>query len=427
MAKQVANRQAFFRSPMVCDHGDLAHRTHKKGGKVPSQAKKNLFEEVFVVCRLRLLPLRFVTATFIMFAFVSSTARSQQAGVLLGYSELTSKGGDQYKTVWIVFSRDEVRVVAAVPDVIVPRSSGFWRVGRTIICEYDSSTEQDSSRDVLWQTAIENAPVIKQGPPCKSHQPGDVDDSADKREGPPSAGHHVALCRREDAKLLFVSPAYLAENFDDYDTCDPRGGRDTNRHDVRSLDGGAPISLADFFGERAAKEYSLAAKKGFAENSKDYNCPEPDPKRYDLKSWGIAHGRGTWRPVAAVDQSMGECAFGHPIDLPVPKNLTGEAPRGTLWPTISGAVPHLSDFYLSPLGDYALVLVEPKNAEYHLYAYAVQNGVPKKRLAEIPWDNLNSHPIVMAQWSSGKYVAAWTAAIQTIQDHLLTEPVVRPH
>ena len=259
---------------------------------------------------------------------------------------------------WIVFSSDEGRVI--VPDVIVPRSSGFWRVGGTIICEHDPGTEQDGSRDVLWQAAIENAPVIKQGPPCISHQPGDVDDSAYYRDAAPSAGHHVALCRREDAKLLFVSPEYLAENSDDYDTCDPRGGRDTKRHDVRPLDGGAPLSLADFFGELAAKPYNLAAKKGFAENTKDYNCPPPDPGKYDLKSWGIAHVRGALLPVAAVDQWMGECAFRHPIDLPLPKNLTGEAHRGTLWPTISGAVPHLSDFYLSPLGDYALVLVKPK-------------------------------------------------------------------
>jgi hypothetical protein len=362
-----------------------------------------------------------------MFAFASSAIWAQPAGILLGYGEVTSKGGYQYKTIWIVFSLDEVRVVSTVPDMIVPRSSGFWRVGRTIICEYDSSTEQDNSRDALWQTAIENAPVIKQGPPCKSHKPGDVDDSDYESEGSQSEGHHVALCSREDAKLLFVSPAYLAENFDEYDTCDARGGHDTNRHDVRSLDRGAPISLAEVLGAQAAKQYSLAAKKGFKENSQDYNCPDLDPERYDLKSWGIEHVRGAWLPVAELDQWMGECAFGHPIDLPIPKSVTGEAPKGTLWPTIARAVPHLSDFFLSPLGDYALVLVTPKNADYHLYAYSVRNGVPKKRLAEIPWDNLNSHPIVMAQWSTGKYVAQWTAAIQKIQDHPLAEPVVRPN
>lgn len=380
-----------------------------------------------MVCRLERASLRFITTTFILFAFGWSAAWAQQAGVLLGYGDRTSNEGDQYKTMWIVFSQEQARVVATVPDVIVPRSAGFWRVGKTIICEYDPSTQQDSSRDVLWQGAIENAAVINQGPPCKSHRPGDGDDSGDESAVPQSAGPHVALCSREAAKLLFVSPAYLAENFDDFDTCDPRGGRDTNRDNVRPLAGGAPISLAEFFAERATTQYSLAAKKGFRENSKDYNCPAPDPEKYDLKSWGIAHVRGAWLPVAAVDEFMGECAFGHPIDLPLPKGVTGEPPRATLWPAIASAVPHLSDFYLSPLSDYALVLVTPKNAEYHLYAYSAKNGIPKKRLAEIPWDNATSHPIVMAQWSSGKYVPQWTVAIQKIQDHPLSAPVVRPN
>jgi hypothetical protein len=90
------------------------------------------------------------------------------------------------------------------------------------------------------------------------------------------------------------------------------------------------------------------------------------------------------------------------------------------------AVPHLSDFYLSPLGDYALMLVAPRDFEYHLDAYAVRNGVPANRLGEIPWENVNIRPVVMAQWSSGKYVAHWTETIQGIRDHSLPGPVVRP-
>jgi hypothetical protein len=62
---------------------------------------------------------------------------------------------------------------------------------------------------------------------------------------------------------------------------------------------------------------------------------------------------------------------------------------------------------------------------YHLYAYSVENGVPGKRLAEISWENSNSRSIVMAQWSSGKYVAVWTDAIQKITEHAPAVPVAR--
>jgi hypothetical protein len=312
-----------------------------------------------------------------------------------------------------------------VPDVIVPRATGFWRVGKTILCEYEASAEQDSARDVLWQTAIEKAPLIEQGPACKSHKPGDT--AENEEESQPDAEHpHVNLCGREAGKLLFVAPGYIAEEFNAWDGCDPRGGRDTHRDDVRPIDKAEPISVVEFFGERAAAAYSIAAKKGFAENNKEYNCPEPDAGNYDLKSWHIAHVRGTWLAVASLNEFMGECAFWYPTDLALPKNVTGEAPKTGLWRSIASAVPHLNDFYLSPLGEYAPVLVKPRTAEYHMYAYAMKDSVPGKRLAEIPWQDSSSYPVVMAQWSSGKYVAQWTAAIQKINDHPLPEPVVRP-
>jgi hypothetical protein len=191
------------------------------------------------------------------------------------------------------------------------------------------------------------------------------------------------------------------------------------------LDDESPVNLTDLFGDRAANAYGLAAEKGFTENSKEWNCPEPDPERYDLKSWAIAHVQGEWRPIASLNEYTGGCAFKHPMDLSLPKRVTGEALKTGLWSTLAAEIPHLSDFYLSPLGDYALVLISPKYAEeYHLYAYSAKNGVLGKRLMEFPWENYYTHSIVMAQWSSGKYVQQWTAAIKKIKDHPLPSPVV---
>jgi hypothetical protein len=70
---------------------------------------------------------------------------AQQSGVLIGYAEQTGEGSYDYRTMWIIFSANEAHMVATVPDVIAPRATGFWRFGRTIICEFDSETQQDSS------------------------------------------------------------------------------------------------------------------------------------------------------------------------------------------------------------------------------------------------------------------------------------------
>jgi hypothetical protein len=83
-------------------------------------------------------------------------------------------------------------------------------------------------------------------------------------------------------------------------------------------------------------------------------------------------------------------------------------------------------FYLSPLADYALALVAPKNADHHPYAYAVRNGALRRMLVEIPWEDSNSHPIVMTPWSAGKYGAQWSAALRKIKDHPLPDPLLPP-
>ena len=68
-------------------------------------------------------PLR-LTATMLLLCAFGASAMAQQAGVLLGYGELASDGGYQYKTVWIVFWPTEARVAATVPDVIVILARG---------------------------------------------------------------------------------------------------------------------------------------------------------------------------------------------------------------------------------------------------------------------------------------------------------------
>jgi hypothetical protein len=359
-----------------------------------------------------------------LFAF---SLNAQQAGVLLGYGAPPDHGGPGYKTAWVVFSSTEARVVVTVPDIIVPRSTGFWRVGTYIACEYFEAIQEDSAREVVWQTPIDKVPIIEQGPPCKSHKPGEVDNSGNDAEGAAdanqSSGAVVPLCRDTSGSITFVSPTHVSESFDDVDTCDARGGHDQAHNIVRSLDSSKPLSLADVFAGRAANAYSAAAAAGFAENSKDFNCPPPDPDQYDLTSWSIAHRQGAWVPVANLNQFMGQCAFDYPLALQLPKSITGETPRPGLWKVFAAAVPHLADFFLSPLGDYALVMVEPKQNEVHLYAYSVLNGVPAKQMGEIPIQLSGISVGVMAQWCSPKYLSQWSAVLQKISDHPLPAPI----
>ena len=69
---------------------------------------------------------------------------------------------------WVVFCANEARVIATLTDIIVPRASGFWRVGVSTVCDFASGFQQDSSHGVIWQTPMEKPPLIEE-PNCKSH------------------------------------------------------------------------------------------------------------------------------------------------------------------------------------------------------------------------------------------------------------------
>jgi hypothetical protein len=375
--------------------------------------------------RLPLFSCRVAATCVFLLLLAGSPIKGQQAGVLLVYGRPTSDIDYEYKTVWVVFSPAEAQIVATVPDAIVPRSTGFWRIGTAQVCDYQRDS-WGTTQEVLWQTPIEKAPLIDQGAPCKNEETANGENT-DKDAPAQSSDAGLNACTHNAVKLLFVSPFYISEEFNSGQAeCDGRGGHDVTSNEVRTFDTDLHLSLDEFFGAQAAKSYRVAAAKGFAEVTKEFNCPEPNPQKYDLKSWAITHHRGVWSPAASVDEWQGECAFSHTMDLTLPKNVTGEVSRAALWPAMAAAVPHLSDFYLSPLGDYAIVITNPKNADYHIYAYSVQAGVLGKRLSEITWDPYNSYSFVMAQWSSGKYVQQWTDAIQNIKDHPLPAPIFKP-
>ncbi|MFI5093291.1 MAG: hypothetical protein WCE50_18435 [Candidatus Acidiferrum sp.] len=376
-------------------------------------------------CRLPLFFYRVAATCIFLLLLAGSPVKGQQAGVLLVYGRPTSDINYEYKTVWVVFSPTEAQIVATVPDVIVPRSTGFWRIGTANVCDYQRDT-WGTTQEVLWQTPIEKAPLIDQGAPCKNEETVNGENT-DTDAPAQSSDSGLNACSHEAVKLLFVSPSYLSEEFNSNQAdCDGRGGHDVTRNEVRTFDTDVPLSLDEFFSAQAAKAYRVAARKGFAEVTKDFNCPEPNPQSYDLKSWAITHDRGVWSPAASLDEWQGECAFSRTMDLTLPKDVTGEASKAALWPAFAAAIPHLSDFYLSPLGDYAVLIINPKNADYHIYAYSVQAGVLGKRLSEITWDPYNSYIFIMAQWSSGKYVQKWTGTIQNIKDHPLPAPILKP-
>jgi hypothetical protein len=94
----------------------------------------------------------------------------QQSGLLLSLrvpscSESDSNCKAGLQTLWIAPQNGSIQLVAVLPDLIVPRNDGFWRVGVRNFCEpRDWSVD---SQDVFFALPVSQRPAVKEGlVPC---------------------------------------------------------------------------------------------------------------------------------------------------------------------------------------------------------------------------------------------------------------------
>ncbi|HET9709767.1 MAG TPA: hypothetical protein VFP39_15815 [Gemmatimonadales bacterium] len=342
-------------------------------------------------------------------------ARAHQAGLLLGYVTQSGTGRPEYRTMWLVLSPTEAHEVADVPDIVVPRATGFWRVGTTVLCG------KDGTHEVVWQTPIGRAPVVA-GTPCSAPDTSGLDTALASE----SAAADTSGCSADEARILFVSPTDIADQYETKQTesCEPRGGHWQDSNEVRSFDGDR-VSLHDLLGSAAAQAYALAITRGYQEVTQEANCPPLDTSAFDLESWGIKHSRGGWHAIAMDNAVGGECEYEHAIDPPLPPRVTGDASLIGSWTALGRAIPGLTDYFTAPSGGFVVgVTARPApGIPRELVAYTATAGTPQHRLLAVPFP---AQAIVMAQWAMGRHVAAWTSAIEGIRNHPLP-PVVGDH
>ena len=74
----------------------------------------------------------------------------------------------QYETLWIVRDASGARITAKLSDIIVPRKSGFWRIGIEHTCQLSSAAKGDpndhgniSTADVAYAVPVGKAPLVE--------------------------------------------------------------------------------------------------------------------------------------------------------------------------------------------------------------------------------------------------------------------------
>ena len=356
-----------------------------------------------------------------------NSALAQRSGILLGMTATsTNPEGDTqtfdtihaptFQTMWIASdSKGELKVLASLPELVVPRKDGFWHAGVLQLCEFDgdllgATGGNERILQTVWTAPVGKAATIELRHPCVAHQPEDYAPPYGRSE---QDQHKISQCGFALVNLLYVSPELISMSTynGQSEDCEARGGHYEVTFKVQTFDSDDALSFGQLFGHPAHDAYLRAL---LSHGTSDFGgeCGESDAS-FDT-GWRIAHESGKWRPY--VHQNLGYfgCVADAPIKFPIPVSFTGD-PSAVDWQSLHTKIPDLTDAYLSPARD-LLIAVSAAN----MRIFELRAGVPGKLLLTLP-----ASRIVMAQWATGTHVQDWTTKIFEFAHQPVAEPAVQ--
>lgn len=362
----------------------------------------------------------------------SEKGLAQTSGVLLGIAressnpETDTQSFDtihppKYQTLWIAPNdKGELKILASLPELIVPRNDGFWHVGVKQICEFDdgkltSSPGNESLRQVVWAAPVTRGGVVEQDHPCEPHQ---AEDYAPPHMRSEEDQNKISQCGFELTNLTYVSPQLISISrySGQSEDCEERGGHYELDYRVRNLDSDEALSFGTLLGGEARSAYLRALPK-YAVSNDGRNCDEPD--RTSDTGWRVAHVRGTWRPYLHQSRGLFGCAVDAPVSFALPASKTGDAVTNFDWKIQSklwqSKVGDMADVYISPSKDLVIV-----SSASEIRIFELRAGMPGQLLLSLP-----AGQIVMAQWATGRHVQDWTSKMEQLSHQSLPEAVVR--
>jgi hypothetical protein len=348
---------------------------------------------------------------------------AQRSGALIGVEinraeeaqEFSEIKAPKYQTLWIAADANgKLAVLATIPELVVPRRDGFWRVGVTQVCEFspsDGGGGNEKIRQVVWSAPVNQAGSVEQGRKCLPDAP--PNESEASSASPSENTHEITQCGFTLSDVEFVSPELISvRNYHSQsESCEPRGGRYETTFHVRRFDADKPVGFSQLLGAQTAQAYARVVPRR-AKNDTGEDCGEPFS--HADEDWRIGRNAGRWAPY--LHQSLGYfgCSVDAPIRVRLPSALSGETFVLSDWKAFYAINKELEDGYASPTGDLAIAITKTETRVYEL-----QQSAPGKLLLTLP-----AHPVVAVQWATGTHVQNWTAQLQKIASQQLPEPGV---
>lgn len=364
------------------------------------------------------------TAVLAALLLSGGAAKGQKAGALIGVEEARAEGEQdfgaikppRYATLWVAGDGSgKLKLMARIPELIVPRRDGFWHVGVVQICEFYEGTGDDGGneglRQPIWAAPVGKAAVVAARNPCTPRKP---EDYAPPYGRPDEDKNKISQCGYELTDIEFLSPELVSsrEYSSQLEDCEPRGGRYSVLFHVRRVGSNETLKFGELFGQpgTAAFEKALPDK---AEDDNGEVCGQATTELDD--QWRIGRNAGRWGPYLSQNVGYFGCSVDGPIAFRLPNALTGESPVISNWKVYKSKEHDVEDVFIAPSGDLAIVVTKAETKFYEVTA-----GVPGKLLLTLP-----RKPIVMVQWATGTHVADWTIQLQKIASEKPLAPLIQ--
>jgi len=324
--------------------------------------------------------IKFCSIVIIM--LVLSKSQAQESGVLLGL-RFFRNDEPHYRTLWIAPENGEVNIVAEGKGLLVPRKTGFWRVG------IEREVYENWEEDFPWASPVEKVPVIQEIDP-----------------------EEVEECEAENRSIiLFVGNDYVSLEKESSGYC--KGAA----HPWCSF--WLEVSSLDSLGMKAkcvpiSAVMDTAGTQAMQRGAKSYYAGLDDDKKESLEEapnecgWGLIRRKGSWvlrgRLVYSYEVFRGQYGD-YDIPMDPPASLVSHDNLYPSWDVIKKAVPDAIDGFSSPLKDLLVVLTRTKmlvfiNNEEELVKPVLEIELNKRESA------------VMIQWATGNYVDRWSEEVK---------------
>jgi hypothetical protein len=405
-------------------------------------------------------------AAFLLSATAGFGAQAQ-SGLLLGLENGCKNGNEPCavpnRTLWIAPQSGRLQIME-IPDLIVPRKAGFWRVGIRTYCEADWSDDLGGKKtyslnDRWFAKPVDERPVVGGLVPC------------------PGYAQVTDACGTFYTEISFVNGNYISLNESDDSTCGahPSGSKSSN---VWRLDGSGdnPVAFSTVEGRGGSDEYAQAATHALMVNDLKYREEDPDPgekvaplglgnnsEDQDIRrkfpnwasmseaergaamqeifdpcfpnhndtGWFIDRKNGRWTALGTIDTGR-DCNGTVTFDLPFNTPFAGPASTPISLDEIRKQVPDAYDAVWSPKKEMVVVLTgqfkrNSITGESATVGTAIEVFLPHGQDLDRPVVTLRTDRAtgpVMAEWATGSNVTRWTAQLTKIKAQGLVKPLL---